>query len=597
MAFPVIESQSPATNNATGGAAVNGSSAATSHTVNLPATVSAGSLLLIVGRVAVAGSVAVTGGGWSIGQDSSDASDDVSFWGYKSALAVGDEGGTSITITHGSGKMVARVFSITGAGNPGTFPPDVSTVAVGTGSNPGPTSETPSGGAKDYLWIAVGMADGEHTSPPATIPANYGDSRGDTTGTAGAVGTNASVFTATRNLNAASEDPGTWTTNIAVNSGWTSWTIAIHPAPPTQPNLTLTGSAVASGTLALQAPTQVPLAASSSVASGSLDLTAAAPAIVPLAGGSAVASGSLGLTAPAILPLASSAAVANGTLVLRAPALLPLEVSNAVGAAALSLRAPAQVPLAAGTASGTASLALRAPSLVGIDGDAAGSGSLSLATVPRLALSGSAQGSGSLAFFSDFGDLWPEEDLYPGENLYPGEAPPDEGPAYLGLEAGSAQASASLTITTPAQLDLSGSAGASASMSLRVPEMLVLTGSAQASGSLALGYRPRLVLTGSAVASGTLGLQALSVYAQHKRLNVYVAETNLALQSIITETQINLLMTVTEPAPLNVEADENASHIVYVDERPTPIQIVEVTGIQVSIDETPDGIMNVEVDD
>lgn len=232
MAFPAIESQSPASDNATGGAATGGNSAATSHDVVLPATVTAAATLIVVGRVAVAGTVAVTGGGWTIVQDDTDASDDVSFWMYKSTAAVGDEDGTSITVTHGNGKMVARAFSITGATDPAVTPAQSSTVAVGTGSSPGPTTCTPTGGAKDYLWIAVGLADGEHTSPPTTIPADYGGSRGDGSGTGGLPATNVRAYTTTRNLNAASEDPGTWTTSVAVANGWTSWALAVHPAPP-----------------------------------------------------------------------------------------------------------------------------------------------------------------------------------------------------------------------------------------------------------------------------------------------------------------------------------------------------------------------------
>ena len=220
MAFPVVESS----------AAYNaGTAAATTHAVPLPATITAGSLLLMVGRAGVVGAVTLPAG-WTVVNDSSDASDDVSFWAYRDTLAAGTEDGSTITVTHGSGKLAAITYSITGAENPATQAPQASTVAVGTGSNPGPTIRTPTGGAKDYLWIAVGLADGEHTSPPTTIPVNYGNSVGANTGTGGVAGTNARVYSATRNLNAASEDPGTWTTDVAVNTGWTAWTIAIHPA-------------------------------------------------------------------------------------------------------------------------------------------------------------------------------------------------------------------------------------------------------------------------------------------------------------------------------------------------------------------------------
>lgn len=233
MAFPAVE----ATSNIIAGVANGGSTAATTHTVRMPATVSSGALLIIVGRATVAGAVSIsTGiGTWTIVQDSSDASDDVTFWAYLPTLAAGTEASTDVTVTHGSGKLAAIALSVTGAVAPGTQAPQTSTVAVGTGSNPGPTAATPTGGAKDYLWIAWHGADGEHTVPPATIPASYGNSVGCHTGTAGAVGTNCGVATADRQLNASSEDAGTWTTSVAVATGWTSYTIAVHPAPVVAP--------------------------------------------------------------------------------------------------------------------------------------------------------------------------------------------------------------------------------------------------------------------------------------------------------------------------------------------------------------------------
>jgi len=229
MAFPAIESFRPAADDVNGGAAVNGATAASSHVVNLPATVSAGSLLFIAGRCAGAGAIAITGGGWTIVQDSSDASDDVSFWGYRDTLAAGTEGGTSITVTHGATlKFVAETASITGAENPATRAPQSSTVAVAVSQNVDPTACTPTGGAKDYLWLWVGMWDGEQ--PTSKTPAtNYTDRSDATSGTAGAATTNVQMKIGDRQLNAASEDPGAVATGIATPTGWTAWCIAIHP--------------------------------------------------------------------------------------------------------------------------------------------------------------------------------------------------------------------------------------------------------------------------------------------------------------------------------------------------------------------------------
>ena len=232
MAFAAVESRTA--NNATGGAATNGNNAATSHSVVLPGTVSAGSLLIVAGRTTGAGTVSFPAG-WVVDQSTLDASDDMAFWAYRSTLAAGTEAGTSITVSHvNSNKMVAASYSITGAANPATRPPQASTIAVGTTVTVSPTTCTPTGGSKDYLWLAVGSADGEQTSPPGTIPTSYGNSAGWSTGTAAATTTNAVLFVATRNLTAASEDPGNWSLS-ATPTGWTSWTIAIHPATAVTP--------------------------------------------------------------------------------------------------------------------------------------------------------------------------------------------------------------------------------------------------------------------------------------------------------------------------------------------------------------------------
>jgi hypothetical protein len=202
-----------------------GTTAATSHAVPLPATVSPGSLLMMVGRVAVAGTVSITG--WTVVQDSSDGSDDVTFYAYKSSLAVGNEDGTTVTVNHGNGKMSAVTLSITDAEDPATLAPEASTVATGTSTTPNPTTCTPSGGSKKYLWLWAGAWEGEQTSPPTTPPANYTAVAGADSGTGGAVTTNTRTYVAKRQNEATSEDPGSVT--ISVSDDWTAWTLAISP--------------------------------------------------------------------------------------------------------------------------------------------------------------------------------------------------------------------------------------------------------------------------------------------------------------------------------------------------------------------------------
>jgi hypothetical protein len=225
MTFPAAEAVNPTTDSSTGGAATSGSTAATSHAVVMPATVSAGALLVVLGRVAVAGAVSATG--WTVNQDSSDGSDDVTFWAYRDTLADGTEDGTSVTFSHGNGKMAAISYSITGAEDPATQPPQASTVATGTTATVDPTTCTPTGGAKDYLWLWFGGWEGEQTLSK-TAATNYGTNDVDvSTGTGGAITTNCQIKAGNRQLNAASEDPGSVT--LSASDDWTAWTLAVHP--------------------------------------------------------------------------------------------------------------------------------------------------------------------------------------------------------------------------------------------------------------------------------------------------------------------------------------------------------------------------------
>lgn len=216
MAFPVVESK-----RGTGRL-----SAETTSPILYPLTISAGALLVCIFRSASAGAIGWPSGWNEIVEDSSDASDDVTAIAWRAA--VGDEDGLTFAVTHGSGKAAAIVYSITGAEAPATQPPQLSTVVVGSSATPNPTTCTPTGGAKDYLWLWLGGWEGEQTTPPASTPTNYSNSQGAATGTTGVVAINCRVASAQRDLNAASEDPGSWT--ISVSDDWSAWTMAVHPA-------------------------------------------------------------------------------------------------------------------------------------------------------------------------------------------------------------------------------------------------------------------------------------------------------------------------------------------------------------------------------
>ena len=202
-------------------------------TINKPSTRVPGHLFVCLLRRTGAGTHTYPAGWVKLAEDSSDASDDVTSIAYKQ-IEENELSTFQMTPSTGTEKVAAIVWQIKDAHNAGQQPPELSTVAVGTSTTPNPTTVTPTGGAKDYLFLWLGGWENEQTSPPTSQPTNYAsgtpDRIGANTGTAGAVATNCRVAGTTRQLNAASEDPGSWT--ISVSDDWTAWAMAIHPAPP-----------------------------------------------------------------------------------------------------------------------------------------------------------------------------------------------------------------------------------------------------------------------------------------------------------------------------------------------------------------------------
>lgn len=158
-------------------------------------------------------------------------------------LEDGTEGTTfniSSTVGGFSEKWAAIVYSISGAESPATQAPEL-TLATGTASNPNPPANTPTGGAKDYLWIAAGAMDGEEADDDTwanTPPTGYTPSppRQKTSDIAGGPTSNVSLCSAEQQLNAASENPATF--SLDVGKDWVAFLIAIHPpagpaGPPT----------------------------------------------------------------------------------------------------------------------------------------------------------------------------------------------------------------------------------------------------------------------------------------------------------------------------------------------------------------------------
>ena len=203
MAFPVVQAT------ATSEEAVN----IESHTVSLPTGIGVDDLLVVI--FATADTTVTFPAGWTSIFNLRDVGRDKRTVVYY-RRADGTEG-SSITVTTSTSKQSGHnAYRITGWEDPSTQAPEVSTGATGADANPNPDSLTPTGGAKDYLWIAFSSTEGNTTA----IPTSYTDEL-DSTGTA-----NRRASSARRELNATSEDPGTFTNEF---TGWTAGTVAIHP--------------------------------------------------------------------------------------------------------------------------------------------------------------------------------------------------------------------------------------------------------------------------------------------------------------------------------------------------------------------------------
>lgn len=202
--------------------------AGTSHTITVGSP-AAGVLLIVLIRFGAAQGTITFTGYTSIANDASDAGAATTAIYYR--WADGAEGASDAMTTQNSAKMGAICWQITGALNPATKAPSISTVAIGTTSanTCDPSAVTPSGGLKDYLFIACGSLDGEPATYFTGAPTNYSNITSANSGTGGAATTNCAVGGATRQLSASSEDPGVFT-HGAANAGWTAFTVAIDPA-------------------------------------------------------------------------------------------------------------------------------------------------------------------------------------------------------------------------------------------------------------------------------------------------------------------------------------------------------------------------------
>ena len=144
--------------------------------------------------------------------------------GWRTATATGAEDDCTIA-TSASERGASSMWRIDGQSTVNV--PEISSAGGATGSsaNPDPDTNTPSSpsGAADFKWIAVYGQDGASTASAA--PSGYGNL--STADGGGGPNNGCNVGTADLDNNAASEDPGTFTSNR--NDSWIACTVAIHP--------------------------------------------------------------------------------------------------------------------------------------------------------------------------------------------------------------------------------------------------------------------------------------------------------------------------------------------------------------------------------
>lgn len=268
MAFPVDA----------GRAATNGSTAAVNKICNLPAGIQSGDLLVLILNTVAADTHSTPTGWTALALNNGDpASDDTTSIWYR--VANGSEGSSVTVSCTTSDKFAAICWRITGAATP-----ELSTMATGADDAPDPPSLTPSGGTKDYLWLWLGAWEGEQQPPlPTGNPTNYSNPVGAHTGTVGFTDTNARVAGASRQINAASEDPPSWTISSANN--WRAWTLAVPPggSSTVQASASLTASASLSAAARSKVTAAASLTATATLQASAISKVTAAAALAATA--------------------------------------------------------------------------------------------------------------------------------------------------------------------------------------------------------------------------------------------------------------------------------------------------------------------------
>ncbi len=210
MAAPVVETT----------ATTDFDSNATSHLVTMPSGVVSGNLLIVVWSNDE--SATVTSKDWTEFKTLSPNSESRISAFYKQSD--GTEGATEDFVTSTSQQGGSIAYRVSGAANPSTQAPDVSTGVEANSSSPNPDAVTPSGGSDDYLWIAVSGCDSDaHTGGPANM-SNFLEAGTSIANNGG----HSSCGSSENTTSGTSFNPDTFT--MTSSDHWGAFTVAVYPS-------------------------------------------------------------------------------------------------------------------------------------------------------------------------------------------------------------------------------------------------------------------------------------------------------------------------------------------------------------------------------
>jgi hypothetical protein len=207
------------------------SASTTNIVLNLPASIAANDLLTVFVNAhddaGVTAPTLTTPSGWTQLFHAQSVGNARTLAAYYK-VASGSEGATlsiAVDVTVSGASTSYRFTDYTGT-------PEAGTTATGTSTTPDPPNLTPSWGADDDTWIVV-CACTNNTSD-LTAPTNYGSLSQPRDS-----GSTQQLASATRDLNATSENPGTFAN--ANNAGWSANTVAIRGVAAGQPTVKRAG--------------------------------------------------------------------------------------------------------------------------------------------------------------------------------------------------------------------------------------------------------------------------------------------------------------------------------------------------------------------